>query len=434
MNTSHTLFNNNLPPLAERVRPKTIKEFYGQNHLTKDKKIINQILKSGESFSFIFWGPPGTGKTTLAKIISNNIDSAFYELSAISSGVRQIREIINKAKINLEIGKRSTVFIDEIHRFSKNQQDSLLHSVENGIITLIGATTENPSFEITPPLLSRCRVITLKVLDFGSLEKILNRAIDSDIILTKKKIIIKKKESTFLIESCGGDARKMLNIFDIAVNLMGLKKVITKKILLEATQSKVSFYDKKGDYHYDTISAFIKSVRGSDPDAAIYWLAVMIEGGEKPEFIARRLIILSTEDIGNADPQALVMATAGFQAVHLIGLPEAALILSQITIYLSCAPKSNSSLKAIKNAREVVKKMGTHNVPLHLRNKTTELNEKMGYGIEYSYPHNHKNHFIKQNYFPKEKINRLYYPTNQGYEAWIKKRLSILWGKRFDNN
>jgi len=433
MNADKTLFNNNLPPLAERVRPKTIKEFYGQEHLTKENKIINQILKSGKIFSLILWGPPGTGKTTIAKIISKNIESTFFQLSAISSGVKQIREIISKAKNNLDLGKKSTIFIDEIHRFSKNQQDSLLQSVEDGTITLIGATTENPSFEIIAPLLSRCKIITLKSLEINSLKKILTQAIKSDLVLLKKEIKIEKDALTLLFQSSGGDARKMLNTFEISINLIGINKTLTKEVLLESIQSKTIIYDKKGDYHYDTISAFIKSVRGSDPDAAIYWLAVMIEGGEKPEFIARRLIILSSEDIGTADPQALVIATSGFQAVHLIGLPEAALILSQVTIYLSCAPKSNSNYNAINKAIETIKNTGTPSVPLHLRNAVNDLNKKMNYGKGYLYPHDNKDHFVKENYFPEKNTQQFFYPTEQGYETWIKKRLTTLWDNRFKN-
>ncbi len=433
MKPNKTLFNNNLPPLADRVRPKTIEEFYGQEHLTKENKIINQILKSGKIFSLILWGPPGTGKTTLAKIISKNIKSLFFELSAISSGVKQIREIISKAKKNLDLGIKSIIFVDEIHRFSKNQQDSLLQSVEDGTISLISATTENPSFEIIAPLLSRCRVIMLKSLDVISLERILSRAMQADIVLSKKEIEIDRDAKTLLFQSSGGDARKMLNTFDIAINLIGLKKLVTQEILFEALQSKTAIYDKKGDYHYDTVSAFIKSIRGSDPDAAIYWLAVMIEGGEKPEFIARRLIILSSEDIGNADPQALVIATSALQAVNLIGLPEASIILSQVTIYLSCAPKSNSSYEAINNAINALKKSGTPSVPLHLRNAVTGLNKKMGYGKKYLYPHNYKDHFVKENYFPEKNKQQFFYPTEQGYEAWIKKQLSILWDNKFEN-
>jgi putative ATPase len=334
-------------------------------------------------------------------------------------------------KSNREMGKQTLLFIDEIHRYNKSQQDALLQAVEEGIIIIIGATTENPSFEVISPLLSRCTVLSLKALEDSHLESILNHAFNADIILSQSNLKIGKEVQRKLIQLAGGDARKMLNTLDVAVQLLGGEKEITNRILAEAAQSKTLIYDKTGDYHYDTISAFIKSVRGSDPDAAIYWLAVMLEGGEKPEFIARRLIILASEDIGNADPNGLIIATSAFQAVHMIGMPESSIILSQITIYLASAPKSNSSYKAINQALEYVKENGTPSVPLHLRNAPTDLMKKLDYGKKYKYPHSHPDHFVNVNYLPEKDNVSFFRPSNQGHEKWIKERLKILWGNRF---
>ncbi len=431
MNQPQTLFDKHLPPLAERVRPKTIEEFCGQNHLIDEGRILHRLMDQSITFSIIFWGPPGTGKTTLARMIAKSSDAKIKEMSAVSSGVKDLREVIAFAKSNREIGQKTILFIDEIHRFSKSQQDALLHAVEDGTITLFGATTENPSFEVISPLLSRCRVLTLKPLGKDHLQKILKNVFKKDVILSKSSITINNPEKDLLIHSSGGDARKMLNTIEVAVNLIGGKGQITQKILDEAIQSKTLIYDKQGEYHYDTISAFIKSVRGSDPDAALYWLAVMLEGGEKPEFIARRLIILASEDIGNADPNGLTLATSGFQAVHMIGMPEGTLILSQVTTYLASAPKSNASYKAIKAATQAVKESGTPSVPLHLRNAPTDLMKDMDYGKDYQYPHSHPDHFIDANYFPNGETQTFYKPTNQGREDWIRKRLKSLWKERY---
>ncbi len=423
--------STHLPPLADRVRPKNLDEYIGQNHLVDPNRIIAKSLEYKKPFSMIFWGPPGSGKTTLARIISNSVDAEFHELSAVSSGVKDLRNIISKSKNNLEMGKLTLLFIDEIHRFSKSQQDALLHAVEEGLLTLIGATTENPSFEVISPLLSRCRTLTLKPLSNEHLSHVLKRAFELDIILSKGNIGIDDKTTEKLIHSAGGDARKMLNTLEVAVNLMGERGTITEEILQEALQSKTQLYDKTGDYHYDTISAFIKSVRGSDPDAAVYWLAVMLEGGEKPEFIARRLIILASEDIGNADPRGLTIATSGFQAVHMIGMPEAAIILSQVTTYLASSPKSNASYLAINQARKNVKEHGTPGVPLHLRNAPTNLMKNLDYGKDYKYPHSHPDHFIDENYFPENVNDTLYKPSQMGYEEFISKRLEKCWPKRY---
>ena len=431
MDSTQALFESYLPPLAERVRPKTIDEFCGQGHLVDKGKILYRLMDQAAPFSIIFWGPPGTGKTTLARMIAKSTDAKIKELSAVSSGVKDLREVISLGENNREMGVKTILFIDEIHRFSKSQQDSLLRAVEDGTITLIGATTENPSFEVISPLLSRCRVLTLKPLETDHLMKILDSVFSQDVIMSKGSITIGESEKELLIQSSGGDARKMLNTLEIAHNLMGGKGHITKEILDEAIQSKTMIYDKQGEYHYDTISAFIKSVRGSDPDAGLYWLAVMLEGGEKPEFIARRLIILASEDIGNADPNGLTLATSGFQAVHMIGMPEAALVLAQVTTYLASAPKSNASYKAIKAATKAVKESGTPSVPLHLRNAPTDLMKDMDYGKNYKYPHSQPDHFVDANYFPNGNQQTFYNPSNQGREDWIKKRLKTLWKDRY---
>ena len=431
MDSTQALFESYLPPLAERVRPKTIDEFCGQGHLLDKGKILHRLMDQAAPFSIIFWGPPGTGKTTLARMIAKSTDAKIKELSAVSSGVKDLREVISLGENNREMGVKTILFIDEIHRFSKSQQDSLLRAVEDGTITLIGATTENPSFEVISPLLSRCRVLTLKPLETDHLMNILDSVFSQDVIMSKGSITIGESEKELLIQSSGGDARKMLNTLEIAHNLMGGKGHITKEILDEAIQSKTMIYDKQGEYHYDTISAFIKSVRGSDPDAGLYWLAVMLEGGEKPEFIARRLIILASEDIGNADPNGLTLATSGFQAVHMIGMPEAALVLAQVTTYLASAPKSNASYKAIKAATKAVKESGTPSVPLHLRNAPTDLMKDMDYGKNYKYPHSQPDHFIDANYFTNGNQQTFYNPSNQGREDWIKKRLKTLWKERY---
>ena len=431
MNTTQTLFDNHLPPLADRLRPASIDDYKGQSHLVGNGKILSTIMEEKKLFSMILWGPPGTGKTTLARIIAKTTNAVMKEISAVSSGVKDLREVISMGKSNREMGKQTLLFIDEIHRYNKSQQDALLQAVEEGIIIIIGATTENPSFEVISPLLSRCTVLSLKALEDSHLESILNHAFNADIILSQSNLKIGKEVQRKLIQLAGGDARKMLNTLDVAVQLLGGEKEITNRILAEAAQSKTLIYDKTGDYHYDTISAFIKSVRGSDPDAAIYWLAVMLEGGEKPEFIARRLIILASEDIGNADPNGLIIATSAFQAVHMIGMPESSIILSQITIYLASAPKSNSSYKAINQALEYVKENGTPSVPLHLRNAPTDLMKKLDYGKEYKYPHSHPDHFVNVNYLPEKDNVSFFRPSNQGHEKWIKERLKILWGNRF---
>ena len=432
MNTTKSIFNQHLPPLADRLRPQTIDEFVGQEHLVGSNKILALLTKSQKPFSMIFWGPPGSGKTTLARIIAKSTRANIQEISAVSSGVKELRKIIEVAKSNLDLGTVTILFIDEIHRFSKSQQDALLHAVENGTITLIGATTENPSFEVISPLLSRCRVLVLKPLPDESLKLILDNAFRTDIILRKNEIKISENVKVQLIQSAGGDARKMLNALEISISLIGGKGEISAPVLDEALQKRTQLYDKKGDYHYDTISAFIKSVRGSDPDAAIYWLATMLEGGEKPEFIARRLVVLASEDIGNADPRCLSIATAGFQAVHMIGMPEAAITLAQVTTYLASAPKSNASYLALKKAQVLIKNKGTASVPMHLRNAPTKLMKNLDYGKNYEYPHDHPEHFIEVNYFPENMSESFYSPTKLGYEKYISERLSKLWPLRFN--
>jgi len=430
--TSH--LSKNLPPLAERIRPQGLSEFIGQKNLIHENSLLTKAVASRQPFSLIFWGPPGTGKTTLARILSREFGVEYFELSAISSGVKQVREILEKGKASFESGKRSILFIDEIHRFTKSQQDALLHGVEEGSITLIGATTENPSFEVISPLLSRCRILRLHPLNDLDLECVIKRALENDILLSQKNLQIDDQTKFFLIESCGGDARKMLNTLELAVSLHSEEKaMLKKKDIQEALQQKNVIYDKAGDYHYDVISAFIKSVRGSDPDAAVYWLAVMLEGGEKPEFIARRLIILAAEDIGNAEPYALQLATAAFDAVQRIGMPESRIILSQITTYLAGVPKSNAAYKAIDAALENIRENGAGSVPLHLRNAPTNLMKSEGYGKDYKYAHSFDNHFVEQNYFPEffNTTPQFYNPQNEGREKFLKERLGKLWKDRY---
>ena len=432
MTKTSSLFNKHLPPLADRVRPNTISDFIGQNHLIDSKRIINEMVTKNKYYSMILWGPPGCGKTTLARIIAKSSESIIYEISAISSGVKDLRNIFVKSQANNDNGISSIIFIDEIHRFSKSQQDALLHAVEEGLIILIGATTENPSFEIINPLLSRCKTLKLKPLDNDALHTILHQSIKSDILLSQKNIVLNKKIQKKLIRYSGGDARKMLNTFEIALNMSDDNNLITETIIDEALQSNTQLYDKNSDFHYDTISAYIKSIRGSDPDAAIYWMAVMLEGGEKPEFILRRLIILASEDIGNADPQAIQLAVAGFQATKIIGMPESAIILSQITVYLASAPKSNASYVAINRAQEKVRKNGTPAIPLHLRNATTNLMKEEKYGKDYKYPHNYSDKFVKENYFPNGVQELFYQPTTSGYENYIRERLIKNWPERYN--
>ena len=431
MQAESTLFETQLPPLADRVRPRGLTDYIGQEHLVGDQKILAHLVKQKKLFSLILWGPPGTGKTTLARIISHSTDSAFHEISAVSSGVKDLRAIINKGKANRELGKSTLLFIDEIHRFSKSQQDALLHAVEEGTIIIIGATTKNPSFEVIGPLLSRCRVLRLNALDETALGAILDQTFKSDILLMQAKIELPTDVRDRLIQSAGGDARKLLNALEVAFDLIGGKGKITMDILNEALQSRAQLYDKTGDYHYDTISAFIKSVRGSDPDGAIYWLALMLEGGEMPEFIARRLIILASEDVGNADTRALPLAVSGFQAVHMIGMPEAAIVLAQVTTYMAAAPKSNAAYSALLSARKSIMKGGTPSVPLHLRNAPTKLMKEQGYGENYIYPHDHEKHFVKESYLPDGIQPDFYHPTDQGHEAFIRLRLKQFWPERY---
>ncbi len=432
MSDRTSLFDSHLPPLADRVRPRSLSEFIGQEHLVGNKKILSQLIKQQKLVSLILWGPPGTGKTTIARIIARGTDSAFHEMSAISSGVKDLREVIRRGQSNRQLGRSTILFIDEIHRFSKSQQDALLHAVEEGIVIVIGATTENPSFEVIGPLLSRCRVLTLKPLSDSALETILKQAFSTDIILNKNNYDLQSSVRERLIQSAGGDARKMLNTLEVSLDLVDDQETITPEILNEALQSRAQLYDKTGDYHYDTISAFNKSIRGSDPDAAVYWLAVMLEGGEKPEFIARRLIILASEDVGNADPRGLTLATSGFQAIHMIGMPEAAIVLAQVTTYLASAPKSNASYSALLDAQHTVIQGGTPSVPMHLRNAPTQLMKDSGYGKNYQYPHSAPDHFVKESYLPNDVKAVFYQPTNQGHDRFIRQRLRELWPDRYD--
>lgn len=417
-------------PLAERVRPKSLDEFFGQQNLVGSDSFFRKMIESKNLSSFILWGPPGSGKTTLANIIANSTDSEFFQLNAVSSGVKEVRDIINLATKNKQYNKSTILFIDEIHRFSKSQQDSLLAAVENGTLILIGATTENPSIEVIPPLRSRARVYVLERLDNDNLEKILNRAITQDEILSKHEIEITDKE--FLINISNGDAREMLNIVEssILANKDAKKITITKELIKDILNSRKIVYDKGGEEHYNIISAFIKSVRGSDPDAAIYWLARMIDGGEDPLFIARRLIVLASEDIGNANPNALLLAESAYSAIEKIGMPEGRIVLAQVTAYLSASAKSNASYIAIEKALEEVRKNPPYPVPIHLRNAPTSLMKNLGYGIDYKYPHDFDGNFTLQNYLPQElESKQFYFPSENGSEKSIKERLKSLWKK-----
>lgn len=416
-------------PLAERIRPKVLEDYISQQHLVGEKGYLTQHIKSGIIPSLILWGPPGIGKTTLANIIATESKRPFYALSAINSGVKDIREVIGKAKQSggLFTTKNPILFIDEIHRFSKSQQDSLLGAVEKGWVTLIGATTENPSFEVIPALLSRCQVYILNSFEKDDLIALLHRAIEKDTFISKKKI--KLKETDALLRLSGGDARKLLNIFELLVSSEE-KVTITNDYVMERVQKNMARYDKTGEQHYDIISAFIKSIRGSDPNGAVYWLARMIEGGEDVKFIARRLLISASEDIGNANPTALIMANNTFQAVSTIGYPESRIILSQCAIYLANSPKSNASYEAIGKAQQLVKETGDLSVPLHLRNAPTKLMKDLDYGKDYKYAHSYDNNFVAQEFLPEEISNtKLYEPGNNQRENNFREFLKKRWKK-----
>ena len=421
-----------MQPLAERLRPTKLEDYIGQKHIIGENAVLNKMINSKRLSSFILWGPPGVGKTTLAKIIANELELPFFTLSAISSGVKDVRETIEKARqsrVFLTEGN-PILFIDEIHRFSKSQQDSLLGAVENGTITLIGATTENPSFEIITPLLSRCQVYTLKPLENEEIDILLNRAITQDSILKEYKFDIQEKDA--LYRFAGGDARKLLNIIEILFNSQADNStiLITNTLVTEKLQENPLAFDKDGEMHYDIISAFIKSIRGSDPDAAIYWLARLIAGGEDPKFIARRLVISASEDIGLANPNALLLANACFDAIHKIGWPEGRIPLAETTIYLATSPKSNSAYNAINEALSVVEKTGNLPVPLHLRNAPTKLMKELNYGAEYKYSHDYPNHFVLQEYLPEKlKNTKFWISQNNIHEQKMQENMNNVWKK-----
>jgi putative ATPase len=422
-------------PLADRVRPTTLEEFIGQRHLLGEGKALRKAIQSDDLVSMILWGPPGSGKTTLARIIARETKSEFHSLSAVTAGVADVRQVLERARRNRARGLRTILFIDEIHRFNKAQQDALLPAVEDGTILLIGATTENPSFEVIGPLLSRCRVFRLYPLSREELRAVVERALRVDPWLSSRKVQFAGAALPLLIDLSGGDARVLLNALELAVRLTSPDAegatVVDEERVREAMQRPALLYDKAGDYHYDLISAFIKSVRGSDPDAAIYWMARMLAGGEDPKFIARRMIILASEDIGNADPFALVLATSAFTAVDYVGMPEARIILAQAAAYLASAPKSNAAYVAISEAMEDVEAEPLADVPLHLRNAPTELMRQMGYASGYKYPHDFEGHFVRQSYRPPGKDRVYYRPTEMGAEKRLRERLQQLWPERY---
>jgi putative ATPase len=413
-------------PLAERLRPESLEQLVGQKHLTGRGSILRTALEQGKIPSMILWGPPGTGKTTIANIIAHTLKSPFYTLSAISSGVKEVREVIEEARQKEKV----ILFIDEIHRFNKGQQDALLGAVEKGIITLIGATTENPSFEVNSALLSRCQVYVLKPLGKEELIELMQSALQKDAFLKKRNIELKETEA--LINISGGDARKLLNLLELVANVQADPLIITDDLVMETAQQRIALYDKKGEQHYDIISAFIKSMRGSDPNAAVYWLARMIEGGEDVQFIARRMLILASEDIGNANPNALLLANATFDAVSKIGYPESRIILSQCAIYLASSAKSNTSVMAISDAQAVVNQTGDLPVPLHLRNAATRLMKNMDYGKNYEYSHSYEKNFSAQEYLPEEIKGKSFFdPGKNAREEEMRKHLRSLWDKKY---